>query len=141
MHDYSNKPLPDASYLRLLGKALYIFNNSNSYIIEKILHCEPDKYSWAELIDRNSGNLSYPIKHTIARGANEKIATKFEELVDVRNRIAHSFQIRDKETGKPILAARNHKTGRQSILTVEYLERFIRKNEEFVKMLDGCGCN
>ena len=140
MHDYSNEPLPDASYLYLLGKALYIFNNSNSYIIEKILHCEPDKYSWAELIDRNSGNLRYPIKQTISKASDNKISEKFEELVAIRNRIAHSFQIKDRY-GKPILAARDHKTNRQYTLTTTYLERFIKKNYEFVKLLDKfCGC-
>lgn len=136
MHDYKNKPLPSREYLQTLGKALYIFNNSNSYVIEMILHCEPDEYTWADLIDRNSGNLRYPIKQMIAKGVNGIIAEKFEELVEVRNRIAHSFQIRDKVTGKPILAARNHKTGRQTTLTMKYLEKFIEDNIAFAKMLD-----
>ena len=141
MHDYSNELLPDKAYLTLLGKALYIFNNSNSYVIEKILHCEPDEYSWSELIDRNSGNLRYPIKQTLSKGTDNRIINKFEELIDVRNRIAHSYQIKDKATGKPILAARNHKTGRQSILTTKYLENFIQKNYDFVKILDEfCDC-
>lgn len=134
MHRYSNDPLPSLEYLQLLGTALYVFNNTNTLVIETILKCDRDQFTWNDLIDRNSGNLRWPIRQTIAKSSNVFVED-FEALVGVRNRIAHSYQILD-ESGQPVLAARDHKTGEITVLTSEYLANFIEDNKKFVTYLE-----
>lgn len=58
---------------------------------------------------------------------------KFEELVEKRNRIVHSFQITDID-GEQRLASkdRNHV---QFVITEDYLYQFIKENEELSEML------
>ena len=99
------------------------------------MKCSKDDYTWNDLIDRNSGNLRWPIRQTIAKTSPD-IAQTFEDLVDVRNRIAHSYQTLDK-SGSPVLAARDHKTGRITILTEKYLRDFITKNLDFVEAVEN----
>lgn len=132
---YSRQALPEKEYRELLGSALCVFNSNNAFVIENIIREDMNnKYNWYELIDLESGKLKNPIKETISKKLNSAvIADLFDEVVTMRNRIVHSFQITDKD-GEQKLATKDRK-GIQFIITSDYLMEFINKNEKLSKEL------
>ncbi|MBN8035466.1 hypothetical protein, partial [Vibrio vulnificus] len=70
---------------------------------------------------------------------DDTIATLFEELVIIRNRIMHSFRITAPEgissDNDNQMLATKYKDGNQVIITEEYLLDFIKKNEELSSKL------
>ncbi|KUP33290.1 hypothetical protein [Bacillus halotolerans] len=132
--EYSKQSLPSRKYRELLGSAICVFNSNNAFIIENILNKdEENRFNWHELIDYTSGQLSQPIKETITKSSDTKITSCFSEVIEMRNRIIHSFQITDGD-GKQTLATK-HKNGKQFIITEDYLYNFIKKNEELSNLL------
>ncbi|MGF7532993.1 selenium binding protein [Bacillus mexicanus] len=132
--EYSKQSLPSGKYRELLGSAICVFNSNNAFIIENILNKdEENSFNWYELIDYTSGQLSQPIKKTITKFSDTKITSCFSEVIELRNRIIHSFQITDVD-GKQTLATKN-KNGKQFIITEDYLYNFIKKNEELSNLL------
>lgn len=138
MHeDYSRQVLPSKKYRELLGSAICVFNSNNAFIIENILtNDETDEYNWYQLIDGTSGDLLKPVKNTITKNSNTIIAKKFGEIIEIRNRIMHSFQVTAPEGSglsddedNQILATK-YKNGKQDYITQEFLHDFIKKNGE-----------
>lgn len=135
--EYSRKALPSKKYRELLGSAICVFNSNNSFIIENILnHDEANKYSWHQLIDYTSGKLLEPVKYTITKKSNTIIANKFVEIIEIRNRIIHSFQVtvsEESDVSDDIdnqLLATKYSNGKQVNITYDFLYDFIRKNGE-----------
>lgn len=136
---YTSQSLPEDAYLEFLAVAICVFNSNNAFIIENILNSDKNNnYNWYDLIDRTSGQLNAPIKNTItARTNNADIANLFNDIVQLRNRIVHSFRI----TGTDIncngaqvpdqqLLASKDKQGKQEVITSKFLMDFIKKNDE-----------
>lgn len=132
--DYTRQALPPRDYRELLGSAVCVFNSNNAFVIENILNNDENKeYNWHDLIDKTSGRLENPIKKTITANSSDEIANLFTDLVDIRNRIIHSFQVTGKTTDGfniQILATKYYKDGKQEHITKEFLLNFIKKNEE-----------
>lgn len=125
---YSRQALPPRKYRELLGSALSVFNSNNAFIIENILNSDEDNsYSWYELMDLTSGELSSPIKETITKNSNTEIINLFSQLIQKRNRIVHSFQITNSD-GDQILATKD-KENNQFEISEDYLLEFINQNE------------
>lgn len=125
---YSRQALPSRKYRELLGSALSVFNSNNAFIIENILNSDEDNsYSWYELMDLTSGELSSPIKETITKNSNTEIINLFSQLIQKRNRIVHSFQITNSD-GDQILATKD-KENNQFEISEDYLLEFINQNE------------
>lgn len=124
--DYSLQSLPSRKYRELLGSAICVFNSNNQFIIEHILKTDNKNYNWYDLIDKTSGQLTLPIKETITKNSNDKIAVLFKNLVSKRNRIIHSFQVTSEDL--QILGTKDKKH-RQYLITEEYLLTFIKENE------------
>ncbi|SBR50880.1 selenium binding protein [Halomonas sp. HL-93] len=139
---YSRQSLPSKKYRELLGSAVCVFNSNNSFIIENILKNDASGvYSWYNLIDCTSGELSKPIKDTITKKSNTKIANNFSNIIQTRNRIMHSFQVTAPEGSSmsddkdnQILATK-YKNGKQEYITEEFLLKFIRDNNELSSQL------
>lgn len=134
--NYTRQAVPSRKYRELLGTAICVFNSNNAFVIENILRSDDNgQYDWYSLIDRESGKLKEPIQNTIAKKTNEKIGELFSEVVTMRNRIIHSFQIT--YDGQQILATKTRiKEGNQQfIISEEYLLKFIKKNEELSSVL------
>lgn len=134
--NYTRQALPSKSYRELLGSALCVFNSNNAFIIENILRSDDNsQHHWHNLLDLESGKLATPIKKTINQKTDEAIANLFAELVIMRNRIIHSFQITSND--EQVLATKNRvKDGNQQfIITETYLQNFIKKNEELSSVL------
>lgn len=135
---YSRQAVPSRKYRELLGTALCVFNANNAFIIENILANDTaGDYSWHDLINENSGKLSEPVKKTITKNSNSVIAIKFNNLMALRNRIVHSFQVTAPEgTGisgdedNQILATKYKNDGRQEYITEQVLMDFIKDNED-----------
>lgn len=126
---YSRQALPTREYRGLLGSAICVFNSNNSFIIENILREDQlDCYDWYELIDRTSGQLLEPIKETITQKAGTEIANLFLELIQIRNRIVHSFQITATDGNQKL--ATKYIDHRQEVITEEFLLNFIKLNEK-----------
>ena len=87
-----------------------------------------DCYDWYELIDRTSGQLLEPIKETITQKAGTEIANLFLELIQIRNRIVHSFQITATDGNQKL--ATKYIDHRQEVITEEFLLNFIKLNEK-----------
>ncbi|CAM3352458.1 selenium binding protein [Escherichia coli] len=137
---FSRQSLPSKKYRELVGTAVCVFNSNNGFIIENILREDDDEsYNWYALIDKTSGQLKIPIKETISKKSDDTIATLFEELVIIRNRIMHSFRITAPEgissDNDNQMLATKYKDGNQIIITEEYLLDFIKKNEELSSKL------
>ncbi len=122
---YSRQALPTKKYRELLGSALCVFNANNSFIIENILHIDKEKYNWYKLIDKTSGNLKNAVKGAI-KEYDSDICLLFDDLIEKRNRIVHSFQIT--YHNEQILATKD-KENKQYIISEEFLLSFIRDNE------------
>lgn len=131
--NYSRQALPSKKYRELLGSALCVFNSNNSFIIENILRFDNEsEYDWHILIDSSSGDLEHPIKKTITEVSNTNISKIFSELIRMRNRIIHSFQITHED--QQILATKE-KNGKQFLITEHYLLEFIKKNDDLSDLL------
>lgn len=133
---YTRQALPDKEYRELLGSALCVFNSNNAFIIENILRCDDfDKYNWRELVDLESGHLKIAVREVITSQCGEDIESLFSELIIMRNRIIHSYQIT--KDGKQMLATKEREKngGKQFVITVEYLLDFITQNEKLSSML------
>ncbi|WP_436645144.1 selenium binding protein [Latilactobacillus sakei] len=131
---YTRQSLPSKKYRELLGSSITVFNSNNSFMIENYLKIETsNSFDWYSLIDMTSGLLKNSVQSEIKKASNLKIMEKFEELVEKRNRIVHSFQITDID-GEQRLASkdRNHV---QFVITEDYLYQFIKENEELSEML------
>ena len=133
---YSRQALPERSYRELLGSALCVFNSNNAFIIENILRNDAGgEYNWYSLVDLESGKLKSSIRTTITSKCGDGIETLFSQLVEMRNRIIHSFQITYGEKQMLATKERSPKGGRQFVITEEYLLAFIRKNENLSQKL------
>lgn len=142
--EYSRQSLPSKKYRELLGSAVCVFNSNNAFIIENILkNDKSNEYSWHELIDRTSGELSSAIKNTITRESNTDIAKAFNEIVEIRNRIMHSFRVTSAEKSDDVdgqILSTKYKNGKQEIITIDFLLNFIKKNESLaIKLNDFRG--
>ena len=128
---YTRQALPTTYYRELLGSALCVFNSNNAFIIECILKNDDlHQYNWYELIDKESGKLRGSIHNIISEKCGNEIEVLFVDIIIMRNRIIHSYQITNKR-GEQVLATKEKvKAGnRQFEITEEYLLQFIRKNQ------------
>ena len=130
--DYSRQALPSKRYRELLGSSICVFNSNNQFIIENILRMDNTNYTWHELIDKTSGELSKPIKETITKNSDTKITELFSSVISKRNRIIHSFQITENNEQMLSTKAKNHQ---QFIITEAYFLEFIKDNENLSSML------
>jgi hypothetical protein len=130
--EYSRQALPSKRYRELLGASICVFNSNNQFIIENILRIDNSNYNWYELIDKTSGQLSSPLKETITKNSDTKIAELFSSIIDKRNRIIHSFQVT--ENNEQILRTKT-KNHEQFNITETYLLEFIKDNENLSSML------
>lgn len=133
---YTRQALPSKEYRELLGSAVCVFNSNNAFVIENILHTDSVNFNWYRLIDKKSGQLVDDIKRTITNVAGVDIEDLFSELVEMRNRIIHSFQVTYE--GEQVLATKTkvNKGNKQFIITEEYLLDFIKKNERLSDLLN-----
>ena len=129
--EYTRQSLPSKKYRELLGTAISVFNSNNSFVIENYLRLSSpnNEEAWYSLVDKTSGGLN----KTIKKHLDESIVEKFEELICMRNRIFHSFQITDKDNEQRL--ATKDKKHNQFVITEDYLYEFIKKNEEFSSKL------
>lgn len=133
---YTRQALPSKKYRELLGSAVCVFNSNNAFVIENVLHTNNKDFNWYRLIDKESGKLVDDIKRTITNVAGVDIEDLFSELVEMRNRIIHSFQVTYE--GEQVLATKTkvNKGNKQFIITEEYLLDFIKKNERLSYLLN-----
>lgn len=135
--NYTRQSLPSRYYRELLGSAVCVFNSNNAFIIENILRCDDlEKYNWYELIDMTSGQLRGSVHNVISAKCGEEIEQLFVELINMRNRIIHSFRITNKD-GQQVLATKEkmREGNRQFEITEEYLLEFIDKNQKLSDLL------
>ena len=135
--NYSRQSLPTRRYRELLGSAICVFSSNNSFLIENILRCDDlGKYDWYRLIDLESGKLRGSVHNVLSSRCGEEIEDLFMEIVNMRNRIIHSFRITD-EYGEQILATKEKvKDGnRQFHITEDYLLKFIELNQQLSDLL------
>lgn len=126
---------PPESYLILLGASLCVFNSNNAFVIENILRTDRSTLAWHDLIDLESGQLKPHVARTITKKSGDSsIASLFNEIVSMRNRIIHSFQI-TAEDGTQMLATKVKKTHEQFRITEGYLVSFLEKNERLSSLL------
>ncbi|WP_210465386.1 hypothetical protein [Rufibacter roseolus] len=130
--EYSRQALPSKRYRELLGSAICVFNSNNQFVIENILRIDNSTYNWYELVDRTSGELSQPVKETITKNSDTKIAVLFSSIIGKRNRIIHSFQIT--ENNEQVLRTKT-KNNEQFTITESYLLEFIKENEDLSSLL------
>ena len=133
---YTKQSLPIQEYRELLGTALCVFNSNNGFIIENILRMS-DSSDWYTLTDKESGRLKSDVSKPISKecGSNE-ILDSFSEIVEMRNRIIHSFRITSSD-GEQILATKTRvQDGNiQFEITQDYLMEFIVKNDKLSELL------
>ena len=134
---YTHQSLPSKQYRELLGSAICVFNANNAFVIETILRLDIQKiYDWFHLTDLESGRLKPSIQNVISTKCGPDIEKLFEEIIDRRNRIVHSFQITNKN-GDQVLATKEKVSAvnRQFEITEEYLLEFIELNDQLSGML------
>lgn len=124
----TKQALPSKEYVILLGVAMCVFGSNSGFVIEIVLRID-NSVSWNDLIDKTSGAVKSYLKGKLP----DEIVGRFSEIVSMRNRIVHGYQITDKNK-KQVLATKE-KSGRQFDITEDYLKDFIRKNEELSTML------
>ncbi|MBD5131427.1 MAG: selenium binding protein [Clostridiales bacterium] len=126
----TRQSVPSQEYRELLGTAICVFNSNNAFVIENILHTNQKDYNWYDLIEKESGQLKKIIQATILTRTSREILDLFSELVEMRNRIIHSFLITDKDNEQRLATKTRVKDGnKQFVITEEYITEFIKKNE------------
>lgn len=133
---YTRQSLPTQKYRELLGSAICVFCSNNAFLIENIVKTNSDK-EWYKLIDEMSGRLKEIISETISANCeNTEIENLFLDIVDMRNRIIHGFQITSCN-GEQVLGTktRGKENSTQFEITEEYLLDFIRKNQKLSDLL------
>ena len=133
---YSRQSMPERHYRELLGSAICVFNQNNAFIIENILRNDwAGIYNWYDLIDLESGKLKSKVKEIITSKFGDEVEKLFSELIVMRNRIIHSFQItKDRQQ---ILATKvpQKDGGSQFVIREDYLLDFIKLNEKLYDLL------
>lgn len=90
----TRQALSPENYLILLGASLCVFSSNNAFVIENILRIDRSNLAWHDLIDLESGQLKPHVARTITKKSGDSsIASLFNEIVSMRNRIIHSLQI------------------------------------------------
>ncbi len=131
----TRQALPPENYLILLGASLCVFSSNNAFVIENILRIDRSNLAWHDLIDLESGQLKPHVARTITKkSCDSSIASLFNEIVSMRNRIIHSLQI-TAEDGTQVLATKVKKTHEQFRITEDYLVSFLKQNEELSNLL------
>lgn len=125
--------LPSERYRLLLGTALSVFISNTGFIIENIIRTD-QSISWYDLIDKEAGRLKKDISRTISENSEIKIEEKFEEILEMRNRIIHGFRVTSSDN-KQIIATKAKGSGEQFNITEDYLIEFIKLNDELSDML------
>ena len=127
---YTRQSLPLKYYRELLGSALCVFNSNIAFLIENILNYD-DKhgFNWYQLMDMTSGELKKYTTIITSKTKSYRIGVLFADLVEIRNRIIHSFQFTDID-GEQRLATKD-RDNKQYVISEEYLLSFMRMNEEF----------
>lgn len=135
--DYTKQSLPEKHYRELLGSALCVFNSNNAFMIENILKADiTAKHTWYELIDWDSGKIRQKAIEILGGIDNGmQIVNLFSDIVDMRNRIIHSYQITYNDRQLLCTKTKVKNGNRQFIISEEYLMEFIRKNEELSTFL------
>lgn len=92
---------------------------------------EIGKYDWYHLIDFESGKLKGTVHEVISSRCGTEIENLVATIVNMRNRIIHSFRVTS-ENGEQVLATKEKaKDGnRQFYITEDYLLEFIRLNQQ-----------
>ena len=130
----TSQSLPTKKYRELLGTALCVFCSNNSFFIENLLRLDANEtLSWNELIDHKSGKLPRIANRILVGEQGETIIELFQKIVNMRNRIIHSFRITNKE-GKQSLATKT-KDNIQFEITESYLLEFIKENNNLSILL------
>lgn len=131
--NYTRQALPSKTYRELLGTAICVFNANNAFIIENILNTKIDSsLSWHSLIDKESGKLTPIVKQTIN---DDNISELFAQIIKMRNRIIHSFQITGPNNEQILSTKIKAPDNRQFIITIDYLMNFIKENEKLSMFL------
>ena len=131
--NYTRQSLPSKEYRELLGTALCVFNSNNEFIIENIIRTDTS-FDWYKLNNKISGRLDSDISNTITKQCgDDTIGKLFSEIVEIRNRIVHCFQITS--TNEEQILATKTPENNQFIISKEYLVNFIKKNEELSVLL------
>ncbi len=135
--ELTRQAVPSQEYRDLIGTALCVFNSNNAFIIENILHTDSTNYNWYDLVDKESGRLLSVVAATIQAQSNKNIYQLFADIVEMRNRIFHSFLMTDTDGEQRLATKTMVKKGNiQFVITKEYLIDFIKKNETLCLMLD-----
>ena len=134
---YTRQALPDRHYRELLGSALCVFNSNSAFMIENVLREDiTDKYTWYELIDLEAGKIKQKAMEILGCLDNGKqIVNRYSEIVDMRNRIIHSYQITYDDQQLLCTKTKAKDGNRQFIISEEYLMEFIQKNEVLASLL------
>ncbi|WP_209342799.1 selenium binding protein [Flavonifractor sp. AGMB03687] len=138
---YSKQALPSKNYRELLGTAIYVFNSNNSFIIENVLRCdEAGDFDWYMLTDWQAGKVKERAKHIIEEKLGKEIFLLFDDIIEKRNRIVHSFPVTN-QGGEQVLRTKNRaqseKGNRQFEISEDFLLGFIRMNDTLSNMLHG----
>lgn len=132
----TRQAIPSQEYRELVGTALCVFNSNNAFIVENILHTNSIDYNWYDLTDKESGALKKIVEATIQLNSNKELYQLFSDIVDIRNRLVHSFLITDKDGQARLATKTKVKDGNiQFVITEDYLVDFIKKNEMLCSML------
>ena len=127
---YSKQALPDKLYRELIGSALCVFNANNQFVIENILRFDETRnINWRSLIDKSSTAVKDIISETIISEDCNEIQDLFYEIIKMRNRIIHSFQITIDD--KQMLGTKEKEKdgGKIFVIDENYLMKFIKLNE------------
>lgn len=131
----TRQALPPENYLILLDASLCVFSSNNVFVIENILRIDRSNLAWHDLIDLESGQLKPHVARTITKKSGDSsIASLFNEIVSMRNRIIHSLQI-TAEDGMQVLATKVKKAHEQFRITEDYLVSFLKQIEELSDLL------
>ncbi|WP_240516046.1 hypothetical protein [Candidatus Izimaplasma sp. ZiA1] len=87
-------------------------------------------YNWHDLVDVNRMKKIYSaVQKTIPQEHVEEIIELLREIINLRNRIVHSFRITS-STNEQILATKNPDTQQQYEINEEFLKAFIDFNNQ-----------
>jgi hypothetical protein len=133
--------MPDGDLVKLIGISTIAFNSNLQFLIKNYLtKSENSDDDWWTLTDIEAGQIRRRTKDFLIENGFDEIDAVFNDLVNKRNRIIHSFSVTCQD-GTQGLNTLDRKTHNQFQIDEQYLHEFIVDNQGFsdllYKMRDG----
>ena len=138
LKNITRQSLPNSEYTYLLGACVWVHNSNMQFIKELICKeymRDTNDVSWFELICGMSDGQLLNYKNAIKTKTTEEIYNKINHIIEMRNWIFHSTPSGEIKDNTPIAIYRNDSKKINKEITLDFMKKFIKENEELSSLI------